>query len=125
MIQILIADADFAARKALSLLLRRRLCIDEVYDVADVESLIRVLANTPPELLLLDWKLYGSSPLKTCRLLQMALPHLRIALLSLDANDEVIAKEAGFEFIHKGAAPESIIAKLRLLFHKDSLNLTN
>ena len=56
MIRILIADADPAARKALSLLLLRRLCMQDDYEVADVESLIRTLANTPPEFLLLDWE---------------------------------------------------------------------
>ena len=125
MIQILIADADPAARKALSLLLRRRLCIDEIDDVADVESLIRALADTPPELLLLDWKLYGSPPLETCSLLQKAFPQLKIALLGLDAGDEVIARSAGVDFIHKGAAPEAIIAKLTSLLYRDSLCLQN
>lgn len=125
MIHILIADADPAACKALSLLLRRKLCLDDIYEVTDVESLIRVLANTPPIWLLLDWKLYGSPPLETCRLLQEAFPHLKIVLLGLDASDEVIARSAGVDFIHKGAAPEAIIAKLTLLLYQDSLCLRN
>ncbi len=125
MIHILIADADPAARKALSLLLRRKLCMDDIYELGDVESLIRALANTPPELLLLDGKLYGSPPLETCRLLQKAFPHLNIVLLSLDASDEKIARSAGVFFIHKGAAPESIIEKLISLLYRDPLSLTN
>lgn len=125
MIRILIADADPAARRALSLLLRRRLCMEEIYSVADVESLIRALADTPPELLLLDWKLYGSPALETCHLLQKAFPQLKIVLLSLDAGDEVIARSAGVEFIHKGAAPETIIAKLTSILYQDSLCLPN
>ena len=125
MIQILIADADPAARKALNLLLRRKMGINDIVEVADVESLIRALADIPPIWLLLDWKLYGSPPLETCRLLQKAFPQLKIILLSLDANDEVIARSADVDFIHKGAAPESIIAKLTSLLHKDPLNLTN
>lgn len=122
MIHILIADADPAARKALSLLLRRKLCMDDIYEVGDVESLIRALANTPPELLLLDGKLYGSPPLETCRLLQKAFPHLKIVLLSLDANDEEIAKNAGVYFIHKGAATDAIIPRLTSLLYEDSLS---
>ena len=125
MIQILIADADPAARKALSLLLLRRLCMQDVYEVADVESLIRTLANTPPQFLLLDWKLYGSPPLETCHLLQMAFPHMKIILLSLDASDGVMATNAGIDFIHKGAAPEAIIAKLTSLLYRDSVLLCN
>jgi len=125
MIHILIADADPAARKALSLLLRRKLCMEDIYEVADVESLIRVLANTMPALLLLDGKLYGSTPLETCRLLQKAFPQLKIVLLSLDADDEKIAKSAGLDFIHKGAAPDTTILRLTSLLYQDSLCLTN
>jgi two-component system nitrate/nitrite response regulator NarL len=124
MIHILIADVDPAARKALSLLLRRKLCMDDVYEVGDVESLSRALANTPPELLLLDGKLYGSPPLETCRLLKKAFPPLKIVLLSLDAKDEEIARSAGVDFIHKGSAPDAIILKLTSLLYQDSLCLT-
>lgn len=124
MIHILIADADTATRKALNLLLRRKLCMDDIYEVGNVESLIRVLVNTPLELLLLDGKLYGSPPLETCCLLQKAFPHLKIVLLSLDANDETIARDAGVGFIHKGASPETIISKLTSLLYQDSLCLT-
>jgi DNA-binding NarL/FixJ family response regulator len=125
MIDILIADADPAARKSLSLLLRRKLCMEDIYEVADLESLIHILANTPPEILLLDGKLCSIPPFEICRLIQRALPHLNIVLLSLDANDEQIAKDVGVDFIHKGAAPETIISKLISLLYKDSLNFTN
>lgn len=125
MIHILIADADPATRKSLSLLLRRKLCMNDIYEAADVGSLIRALENTPPGLLLLDPKLYGSPPLETCRLIQKALPDLKIVLLGLDANDEEIARRAGAEFIHKGASPETIISKLISLLYKDSLKVTS
>ena len=123
MIRILIADADPAARRALSLLLRRRLCMEEIYDAADVESLIRALVDTPPEVLLLDWQLYGTPPLQTCHLLQKAFPHLKIVLLSLDAGDEGIARSAGVDFLHKGAAPEPLRAQLTSILYEDSLCL--
>ena len=125
MIQVLIADADPAARKSLCLLLRRKLCMDDIYEAADVESLIRALANSSPGLLLLDPKLYGFPPLETCHLIQKAFPDLKIVLLGLDANDEEIARRAGAEFIHKGASPETIISKLTSLLYKDSLKFTN
>lgn len=125
MIDVLIADADPAARKALSLLFRRKLCLQGVYEAADVESLIRTLANNTPELLLLDSKLYGSPPFETCRLLQKAFPHLKIVLLSSNANDAEIARSAGVHFIHKGAAPDVIMGKLTSLVYQDSLCLSN
>lgn len=125
MIRILIADADPAARKALGLLLRRKLCLQDVSEAADVESLIRALANKTPDLLLLDSKLYGSPPLETCRLVQKAFPKLRIILLSLDASDEELARSIGVDFIHKGAAPDVIIDRLISLLYQDSVCISN
>ena len=119
MIRILIADADSATRKALILLMQRKLGTNCVIEVKDVETLIRSLADTPPDLLLLDWRLYGSPATETCRLLQKAYPHLKIVLLSVDANDAIAAKEAGADFIHKGASPDELIATLTPLLRKE------
>ena len=119
MIRILIADADSATRKALSLLLRRKLGTNGITEVSDVETLIRTLADTPPDLLLLDWRLYGSPAPETCRLLQRAYPCLKIVLLSVDANDASAAREAGAAFIHKGASPDELIATLTPLLRKE------
>jgi DNA-binding NarL/FixJ family response regulator len=118
MIPILIADPDSATRKALTLLLRRKLGMNRIIEVKDVETLIRALADTPPELLLLDWRLYGSPAPDTCRLLQKAYPQLKIIILSVDANDETAAKDAGAGFIHKGASPDELIATLTPLLRK-------
>jgi len=119
MIHILIADPDSATRKARMLLLRRKLGTDCIIEIADVETLIRALADTAPDLLLLDWRLYGSPAVETCRLLRKAYPHLKIVLLSVDANDETAAKEAGADFIHKGAPPAELIATLTPLLRKE------
>ena len=120
MIRILIADPDSATRKALILLLQRKLGTQSIVEVKDVETLIRTLADTPPDVLLLDWRLYGSPAPETCRLLRKAYPHLRIALLSVDANDATAAKEAGADFIHKGASPDDLIATLGPLLRKNN-----
>jgi DNA-binding NarL/FixJ family response regulator len=120
MIRILIADPDSATRKALSLLLRRKLGEDGIMEVDSVETLIRALADTSPDLLLLDWRLYGSPAPETCRLLQRAYPQLKIILLSVDSNDASAAKEAGAEFVHKGASPDELIATLTPLLRKES-----
>ena len=120
MIRILIADPDSATRKALTLLLRRKLGTNGIVEVGDVETLIRRLADASPDLLLLDWRLYGSPAPETCRLLQKAYPHLKIVLLSVNASDAVAAKQAGANFIHKGALPDELIATLTSLLHKDS-----
>jgi DNA-binding NarL/FixJ family response regulator len=119
MIRILIADPDSATRKALILLLQRKLGTNCIIEVKDVETLIRSLAVTPPDLLMLDWRLYGSPATETCRLLRKAYPDLRIILLSVDADDATAAKEAGADFIHKGASPDELIATLTPLLRKE------
>ncbi len=120
MIRILIADPDPATRKALTLLLRRKMGTNGIVEVSDVETLIRTLADGSPDLLLLDWRLYGSPAPDTCRLLQKAYPHLKIVLLSVNADDEAAAKEAGADFIYKGAPPHELIATLTPLLRKDT-----
>ena len=120
MIRILIADPDSSTRKALALLLRRKLGTEKVVEVDSVETLIRALAETPPDVVLLDWRLYGSPAPETCRLLQRAYPCLKIVLLSVDAYDAIAAKEAGASFIYKGASPDELIATLTPLLHKEN-----
>lgn len=112
MIRIIIADPDPATRKALTLLLQRKIGTNDIVEVGDVETLIRTLADASPDLLLLDWRLYGSPAPDTCRLLQKAYPQLKIVLLSVDAADETAACEAGADFIYKGTSPEEVIAAL-------------
>ena len=119
MIRILIADPDPATRKALILLLKHKLDTHDILEIGDVETLIRSLADTPPDLLLLDWRLYGSPPTETCRLLRKAYPHLKIVLLSVDAEDASAAKQAGADFVHKGASPDELIATLTPLLRKE------
>ena len=121
MIHIIIADPDTSTRKALTLLLRRKLGTNGIVEVDSVETLIRTLADNSPDLLLLDWRLYGSPAPETCRLLQRAYPQLKIVLLSVDAGDEVAAREAGAEFIHKGASPDELIATLTPLLRKENI----
>ena len=119
MIRILIADPDSATCKALALLLQRKLGSYSIVEVQDVETLIRSLADSSPDLLLLDWRLYGSPAPETCRLLQKAYPHLKIIILSVDAGDEAAAKKAGADFIYKGASPDELIATLTPLLRKE------
>ena len=118
MMRILIADPDSISRKALTLLLRRKLGSNGIVEIQDLESLIRVLAEMPPDLLLLDWKLYGSPAPETCRLLQRAYPNLKIVILSVDADDEAAAKDAGADFVHKGVPPDELIELLKPFFDK-------
>lgn len=123
MIRIIIADPDPATRKALTLLLQRKMDMNGILEAADLETLIRRLDDSPPDVLLLDWRLYGSPAPETCRLLQKAYPSLKIVLLSVDAGDEAAGREAGAAFIYKGASPDELIATLTPLLRME--NQTN
>src|SRR5512142_1733879 len=115
MTYILIADPDPTTRKALANLLRRKLGMTDIGEAGDMETLIQALAERPPQLLLLDWKLQGSPAPETSRLVQKAYADLKVILLSVDAEDADAAKCAGAEFVHKGASPEELIRTLEPL----------
>jgi DNA-binding NarL/FixJ family response regulator len=112
MYSILIADPDSASRKALALLLSRKLGITGYCEAGDVDTLIRLLADEPPDILLLDWRMYGAPAPETCRLLRKAYPAMKIVLLSVDMDNGLAAQESGAVFIHKGASPDEVLEVL-------------
>jgi DNA-binding NarL/FixJ family response regulator len=118
MTRILIADSDAASRKALALLLFRRLEVLEIEEARDIETIIRTLAVAACDLVLLDWHLHGAPAPQTCQLLLKAFPTLKIVLLSVDAENEKEALNVGAAFIHKGASPETVVATLKTLLKK-------
>ena len=115
MTHILIADPDPALRKTLSLILHRKIPSLSVNEVGDVKSMIRNLMKTPPDILLLDWNLYGSPAPEICRLLHKAYPQLRMILFSMDANDRCAANASGADFVHKATKPDEWIAAIQAL----------
>jgi len=125
MTRILIADPDSPSRKALSLLLTRKLGNINIYEAGDTETLIRTLAEYRLDIILLDWRLYGAPAPETCRLIQKAYPTLKIVLLSVNAEDCQAALESGAGFIHKGASPSDLLSVLEPLLNNqgdESLN---
>jgi two-component system nitrate/nitrite response regulator NarL len=115
MIRILIADPDSATRKALTSLLQRKLASSTLIEVENIETLICELAGTPPDLLIMDWRLHGAPAPETCRLVRKAYPHLKVILLSVDASDATASRDAGAVFVHKGGPPDELIAILKPL----------
>jgi two-component system nitrate/nitrite response regulator NarL len=114
MIRILIADPDPAARKALISLIQRK--VDSIiFEAGNVEAFILQVVDLKPDLIVLDWRLHGSPAPELCKLIHKAYPHVKIILLSVDANDAVAARDAGAIFVHKGASPDELIAILKPL----------
>jgi DNA-binding NarL/FixJ family response regulator len=115
MTRIVIADSDSAGRKALTLLLTHKLGITDIYEAGDADTLIHTLVNCPPDIFLLDWRLYGATAPETCRLFLKAYPALKIVLLSVNAEDRRAVQESGASFIHKGADPDDTLTAFRQL----------
>lgn len=119
---ILIADPDSSSRKALVLLLTRKFGIECLCEAGDVDTLIRLLVDAPPDILLLDWRMYGAPAPETCRLFLKAYPGMKIVLLSIDSDDGLSAQESGALFIHKGASPDVVVAALESMLKDEREN---
>jgi two-component system, NarL family, invasion response regulator UvrY len=111
--RILIADPDPAFRKALSLLITRKLEIRLIDEAADTGSLIQKLADTRPDLLLLSWSIHGVPGPETCILLRNTYPELKIILLGLYPEDAITAHAVGAGFICKAASPDETLEVLK------------
>jgi len=111
--RIIIADPDPAFRKALALLISRKLDIRLIDEAADTGTLIQKLADTQPDLLLLNWSIHGVPGPETCILLRNTYPNLKVILLSLNPEDAETARCAGAGFICKSASPEETLEVLR------------
>lgn len=112
---VLLADADPATRGALALLLRSKLGLHHTAEAADGPGLLRLLADAPPDLLLLDWSLPARPDCETLLAARRAHPALRLAILSVDAAHAAAAEALGAVFIHKASPAADVLEQLRAL----------
>jgi DNA-binding NarL/FixJ family response regulator len=115
MTRILIADPDPTSRKALALLLTRKLGAEIIIEATEAESLLNMVTATLPNVLLLDDSLNGLDLSETCHRLQKDFPALTIALLSLNETNREKAAALGIKFIHKGACLDETLAHLQTI----------
>jgi DNA-binding NarL/FixJ family response regulator len=114
MTRILIADSDPRTRQALALLLERKLDVhstDEAWDRASLECQV---ATGAPDLILLDRYLPGLTATEIAGLLGRP-SGVRLALMSVNADDATTAQTLSVAFIYKGALPEEVLATLKTL----------
>jgi DNA-binding NarL/FixJ family response regulator len=116
--RILIADPDPAFRKALALLITRRLEDCHIGEVADTGNLIQKMAGECPDLLILNWSLHGVPGPETCTLLRNTYPNLKVILLSTNPEDAAAAHAVGAALICKCAAPEETLKVLRSVLYE-------
>ena len=114
MTRILIADSDPRTRQALALLLERKLGVQNAGEAWDCASLECQLAASAPDLILLDCYLPGLSAAEIAALLGRS-AGVRLALMSVNADDITTAQMLNAAFIYKGALPEEVLATLNTL----------
>lgn len=124
MTHILIADADPRTRQALMLLLEHKLAVDRVGEAWDHASLVRQLAALKPDALLLDCHLPGLTRADMTALLDRS-TSVRLALMSVNADDAALAQQLHATFVYKGALPEEALAVLRALISAERPGIAN
>jgi DNA-binding response OmpR family regulator len=114
MTRILIADSDPRTRQALALLLERKLGVRSPAEAWDCASLEYQLATGAPDLILLDCYLPGMTATEIAALIRHS-SGIRLALMSVNADDITTAQTLNAAFIYKGALPEEVLATLNTL----------
>ena len=95
-------------------LLEHKLAVDCVGEAWDCASLERQLAATKPDALLLDCHLPDLTTAGIIALLERS-TGVRLALMSVNADDAVLAERLNATFVYKGALPEEALAVLKTL----------
>lgn len=116
-VNILLADSHTPLRSAIRLWLEVQLDMSMVEEVKDMESLLAAVAETPPDILLLDWELPGIHSYddisQLLRTLNSMAPAMKVIALSMYPEVETYAHKAGFRaFASKAKMPEQLLDAL-------------
>lgn len=116
--RVLLADDQDGMRSALRLVLEQESNMELVGEAADVAHLLEAVAETQPDLLLLDWELPELTNAHSRRRLLAALharrPHLHVIVLSSRPESKRSALAAGANlFVSKSEPPELLLTALR------------
>jgi two-component system response regulator DesR len=115
--RVLLADGKSALRSAMRLLLEQEADVNIVAEVADAETLLAVMADIEPDLVLLDWELpglqSGNMAASVFSALSACCPNVRIIVLSgrPEAGRPALAAGA-YGFVSKADPPERLLAAL-------------
>ena len=112
-VRVLLADPDAVTRRALSLLLRSKFDLSDIREAADGATLTRTLADTKPDLVLLDWSLPNRPACDTLLAIHAENPKMHLVVMSVNPAHTDKAEALGAVFIHKATAAEKVLEQLR------------
>lgn len=98
----------------------------EAFDVAhtpDGEKALLLAAETPPDIVLLDWMIEGVSGLEVCRRLRRAPATEDVPIIMLTGRDEEVDRVKGLEtgaddYVTKPFSPRELIARVRAVLRR-------
>jgi two-component system, NarL family, response regulator DesR len=114
MTRVLLADADLKIRSAIALLLRHKLGVAEICEIADACQIDACLAQFQPDLVLVDWELPGLDVEHICSAIRRPDCMPVVIVMSIQAEDAPAALARGAHaFLHKRASGEAVLQLLR------------
>jgi len=113
---ILLADDHIDVRRALICLLENECDLQLASEANNADELLRLLAATCPDLVLLDWELPGIEGCDLLAQMRELCPGVKVIALSAYPEACEEAACAGVEgFVSKGDPPEHLLAMVRSL----------
>lgn len=111
--RVLVADDLVAVQSALALLLEQEVALHVAGQACDAASVLRAVAQDPPDVILLDWELPGMPASDLVHQLRQSHPDLCIIALSSRPEAEDAAMLAGVDaFIDKLSPPDALLKAL-------------
>lgn len=118
-INVLLVDDEVQFVDTLGQRLRlRELKVDIVYDGPQALDFIR---KTEPDVIVLDLKMPGLHGIEVLREIKAKMPQIQVIILTghgTDKDEEEARKLGGFEFLHKPAEIDLLVAKIKEAFQE-------
>jgi two-component system NarL family response regulator len=112
--RLLLADGETNVRYALRALLQRQPGLQVVGEAAEWEGLLRQIAASCPEMVLLAWDLRGMAGTQGLAWLRSRCPDLKVMVLSSRPEIRAVALASGaYGFVAKTDPPEELLTALR------------
>jgi DNA-binding NtrC family response regulator len=118
-IKVLLVDDEVQFVDTLAQRLRlRELKVDVVYDGAQALDFVR---RTEPDVIVLDLKMPGLHGIEVLREVKARRPEVQVIILTghgTDKDEEEAQRLGGFDFLHKPAEIDLLVAKIKEAFNE-------